>query len=44
MIYLAVQLMMVFMPVGQYWLVVVAVAGEALALSVLNPVTSRCRS
>ena len=40
LIYLAVQLMMVFMPVGQYWLVVVAVAGEALALSVLNPVTS----
>lgn len=39
-VYLAVQLLMVFMPAGQYWLVVVAVAGEALALSVLNPVTS----
>lgn len=40
MIYLGVQLLMMFMPAGQYWLVVVAVAGEALALSVLNPVTS----
>lgn len=39
-IYLGVQLMMLFMPAGQYMLVIVAVAGEALALSVLNPIMS----
>lgn len=39
-VYLMAQLMMVFMPAGQYWMVVLAVACESLALSVLNPVTS----